>query len=128
MEEEAKKEESQEEKKEEPLAAEKPLDKMTAIELREFALKKNIGISGVHAMKKEELLPAIKEALGIKVEEPSKKKDLKGEGGVRELKQKIHLLKEEKQVAISAKDKKKVNVLRRRVNRLKKRTKKIART
>ena len=73
MEEEIKKEESQEEKKEEQAVPEKPLDKMTVIELREFSLNKNLGISGVHAMKKEELLPAVKEALGIKDEEPAKK-------------------------------------------------------
>ena len=114
-------------KKEEAKVPEKPLDKMTAIELREFALSKNIGISGVHAMKKEELLVAIKDALGIKDEAPSKKKHLKEEVGVRRLKEKIHRLKEEKQAAISAKDKKKVRVLRRRVNRLKKQTKKVAR-
>ena len=68
MEEEIKKEETQEEKKEEQVAPEKPLDKMTVIELREFALAKDLGITGVHAMKKEELLPAVKEALGIKDE------------------------------------------------------------
>jgi protein-arginine kinase activator protein McsA len=123
MEEEIKKEESQEEKKEEAVP-EKPLDKMTVIELREFALAKNLGISGVHAMKKEELLPAVKEALGIKDEEPAAK--VADKGTVAAMKQKIVLLKEEKRTAIASKDKKKVNVLRRRINRLKKRSKKVA--
>jgi uncharacterized protein YpiB (UPF0302 family) len=126
MEEEIKKEEPREEKKEEGKVPEKPLDKMTATELRDFALSKNIGISGVHAMKKEELLVAIKEALGIKDEAPVKKKSLQGESGIKELKQKIRLLKEERNAAVSAHDKKKTHVLRRRINRLKKRTKKIA--
>ena len=125
MEEEIKKEESQEEKKDAPIAPEKPLDKMTVIELREFSLNKNLGISGVHAMKKEELLPAIKEALGIKDEEPAKK-GVEVKATVGEMKKKIHLLKEEKRTAISSKDKKKINVLRRRINRLKKRSKKVA--
>jgi len=125
MEEEIKKEESQEEKKDAPIAPEKPLDKMTVIELREFSLNKNLGISGVHAMKKEELLPAIKEALGIKDEEPAKK-GVEVKATVGEMKKKIHLLKEEKRTAISSKDKKKLNVLRRRINRLKKRSKKVA--
>jgi len=125
MEEEIKKEESQEEKKEEQAVPEKPLDKMTVVELREFALAKNLGIVGVSAMKKEDLLLAVKEALGIKEEAPAKKEgDVKTV--VHEMKEKILRLKEEKRTALSSKDKKKVNVLRRRINRLKKRSKKIA--
>lgn len=123
MEEETKKEEPQEAKKEE-VVPEKPLDKMTVIELREFALAKDLGISGVHAMKKEELLPAIKEALGIKDEEPAAK--VVDKGTVAAMKQKIVRLKGEKRTAIASKDKKKINVLRRRINRLKKRSKKVA--
>jgi protein-arginine kinase activator protein McsA len=125
MEEEIKKEESQEVEKAEEAVPEKPLDKMTVVELREFALAKDLGISGVHAMKKEELLPAIKEALGIKDEEPAKK-GVEVKATVGEMKKKILVLKEEKKTAISTKDKKKVNVLRRRINRLKKRSKKVA--
>jgi hypothetical protein len=124
MEEEIKKEETQEVKKEEEAVSEKPLDKMTVVELREFALAKNLGIVGVSAMKKEELLPAIKEALGIKDEEPAAKAADKGTVG--EMKKKVALLKEEKRTAIASKDKKKINVLRRRINRLKKRSKKVA--
>ena len=71
MEEEVKKDETEQKQEETP---EKPLDKMTATELREFALNKKLeGLTGVHAMKKEELLKAIKDALGIKEEEPAKK-------------------------------------------------------
>ena len=125
MDEEIKKEETQEAKKEEQGVPEKPLDKMTVIELREFALAKNLGISGVHAMKKDELLPAVKEALGIKDEEPAKKR-VEVKATVGEMKKKILHLKEEKKTAISSKDKKKINVLRRRINRLKKRSKKVA--
>jgi protein-arginine kinase activator protein McsA len=125
MEEEIKKEEPQEVKKEEQAVPEKPLDKMTVVELREFSLAKNLGISGVHAMKKEDLLPAIKEALGIKDEEPAKK-GLAEKATVGEMKEKILQLKEDKRTALASKDKKKVAVLRRRINRLKKRSKKIA--
>jgi len=123
MEEEIKKEEPQEAKKEE-VVPEKPIDKMTVVELREFALAKNLGIVGVSAMKKEELLPAVKEALGIKDEEPAAK--VVDKGTVAAMKQKIVRLKEEKRTAIASKDKKKINVLRRRINRLKKRSKKVA--
>ena len=45
---------------------EKPLDKMTAKELREMALGME-GIVGVHAMNKSELVAAIKEAQGVEV-------------------------------------------------------------
>ncbi len=49
------------------------LDKLTAPELKEIALKIE-GLSGVHAMKKEELLRAIKDAKGIP-QEPAKAKE-----------------------------------------------------
>ena len=127
MEEEVKNE-GTEQKQEETL--EKPLDKMTATELREFALSKNIeGLTGVHAMKKEELLKAIKEAMGIKDEEPAKKAKravTKKEVNVKDLKQKIVQLKAEKKEAVSTADKKKATILRRRINRLKKRSKRVA--
>jgi len=108
--------------------SEKPLDKMTAKELREMALEIP-GITGVHAMKKEELLKAIKEAKGIKDEEPikeRKKKTPKKEVSVKELKKKVVRLKEEKEAAREAEDRKKVDILRRRINRLKKQTRKVA--
>ena len=124
MEEEIKKEETQEVIKQEEAVPEKPLDRMTVVELREFALAKNLGIVGVSAMKKEELLPAVKEALGIKDEEPAVK--VADKGTVAAMKQKIVNLKEDKKTAIASKDKKKINVLRRRINRLKKRSKKVA--
>jgi len=98
------KEEKNEEKKEE-----KPLDKMTAKELREVALEIP-GIDGVHAMKKEQLLAAIKEARGIKDEEPvkkAKKKAPKKQVSVKELKDKIIQLKKEKKATRESKDNKK---------------------
>ncbi|MDY7035406.1 MAG: transcription termination factor Rho [Thermodesulfobacteriota bacterium] len=121
MEEEVKNDEVQEEKKPE---REKSLDKMTSKELREIA-REIPDLTGVHAMKKEELLKVIREAKGIQEEKPIKKKipkkfDLKG------LKKNIRILKEEKNAAHLAKDRKKVDILRRRINRMKKRTRKIA--
>ena len=124
MEEETKQEETQAEEEKGP---EKPLDKMTATELREIALGIE-GITGVHAMKKDELLKAVKEARGIVEEEPAKKakKAPKVEAGVEALKQKIVALKKEKEAARKSKDKKKVDIYRRRINRLKKKTRKVA--
>jgi hypothetical protein len=121
MEEEVKKEGTQEAKAEEKKEVEKPLEKMTATELRQIAFGIQ-GISGVHAMKKEALLKAIKESRGIKDEEPAKTKA----AGIHELKKAIALLKKQKQEARTAQNKAKVGVLRRRINRLKKRTKKLA--
>ena len=118
------------EEKEEKTAGEevkeKPLDKMTAPELREIA-KEIPGVDGVHAMKKEQLLQIIKEHRGIKDEEPAKKRKKAVKKGidVKELKSKIVRLKEEKASAREGRDGKKVEILRRRINRLKKMTRKF---
>jgi hypothetical protein len=110
----------------EPGQEEKPLDKMTAPELKEIAL--NIpGATGVTAMKKDQLLALIKEYRGIKDEEPPKKKKTGPKDlGVSkaDLKQKIVKLREYKQETQKDRDRKKANILRRRINRLKKRTRK----
>ena len=128
MEEEVKEEQIQEDEKEKKDEKEKPLDKMTATELREVAFDIP-EITGAHAMKKEELLEAIKKAKGIEDEMPLKKR---GKGAkhqdvnVKELKKRIVHLKEEKEAARLSRNRKKVDILRRRVNRLKKRTRKVA--
>jgi len=104
----------------------KPLDKMTVIELRDVALEIP-GITGVHAMKKEELLPIIKEYYGIEEEEApkgKKKKAQKGAASVHELKAKMGQLREKKKEVRAANDRKQADVLRRRINRLKKQTRK----
>ena len=98
----------------------KPLEKMTVKELREMA-KDIPGITGVHAMKKDDLITKIKAAKGIK-EKPVKK----ASGGIRELKLKIKALKAERQAALEAKDKKKATIFRRRISRLKKKTRNVA--
>jgi cell division protein FtsX len=108
--------------------SEKPLEKMTAKELREIA-KDILGISGVHAMKKDELLAVIKEDRGIKDKKPVKKVEKKADKvtlSVKDLKKKIALLREEKELARKAKDRKGLNVLRRRMNRMKKLTRRVA--
>ena len=108
---------------EETAEEEKPLDKMTAPELRKIA-REIPGVDGVHAMKKQELLAVIKEARGIKDEEPAKKSAK--EINVKALKEKIARLKVEKAAAREAKDRQKVDIIRRRINRLKKRTRRAA--
>ncbi len=119
------KKEITEEKTEQDLELEgKALDKMTAPELREIA-KEIPGVTGVHAMKKPELLSIIKEFKGIKDEKPVKK-TTKATYNIRELKQKLVILKQEKQKALKIRDKNRVNILRRRINRIKKMTRKAA--
>jgi cell division protein FtsX len=108
---------------------EKPPEKMTAKALREIA-REIPGVSGVHAMKKEQLLEVIKEApQGAPEEQPvikKRKKAPKQEVNMRELKQKIIQFKEKKEAARLARESKTVDILRRRINRLKKRTRKVA--
>jgi hypothetical protein len=121
MEEEVKKEETQEPKPEDLKDLKERLEKMTAIELREMGLGIE-GLDGVHAMKKEELLAAIKKAKGIKDEEPAKAKDSKAGG----LKQQIASLRKEREEARAAKNRAKMSILKRRIHRLKKKTRKTA--
>jgi hypothetical protein len=130
---EAAKEEKEAKEKEEPKAAkekketkdkkgpkEKPLDRMTAKELREVALGLE-GIVGVHAMNKSELLAAVKKAKGIKDE-----KRRQTSVDVRSIKRKIRELRGQKEAVKEAGDKKKIKILRRRINRLKKKTRRVA--
>ncbi|MBN1850440.1 MAG: transcription termination factor Rho [Deltaproteobacteria bacterium] len=101
---------------------------MTTPELKEVA-KLIPGVTGVTAMKKEELLALIKEFRGIRDEEPdrkAKKKGKKKDLNVKELKKKVVQLKEEKVAAQKSRDKKRTDILRRRINRTKKQTRKVA--
>jgi hypothetical protein len=108
-------------KKEKKEKKEKPLDRMTATELRKYALEMG-GLTGVHGMNKEELLSAIKAEKGI-VDEGKAAKTV----NMRELKQKVKDLRGLKAEAYEAGEaNKKINILRRRMNRLKKRTRKAA--
>ena len=106
----------------------KPIEKMTVKELKEVALEIP-GVTGVTAMKKEELLDIIKKNMGIEDEKPAqekKKKPAKAASSVKELKKKIVQFRLDKKKARKAKDRKKVDILRRRINRLKKQTRKVA--
>ena len=109
-------------KKERKEKKEKPLDKMTATELRKYAM--DLGeISGVHGMNKEELLSAIKEVKGIKDEGKAAAKTV----NVRELKEKAQAARAKKLEGIAGGDpRKQVDILRKKANRLKKRTRKAA--
>jgi len=110
-----------EEKKEKK---EKDLERMTVKELKEVATE-STDLAGIHAMKKAELLAAIKEAKGIKKEKTPKEKIEKGIITVKDLKEKIIELKAQRKEARKARDKRMVHILRKKINRLKKETRKI---
>jgi cell division protein FtsX len=99
----------------------KPLDKMTAKELRDLVIAKIPSIQGASGMDKEELLKAIKEVLGITEEEgganPYKAQILGMKGQMKDLRAK----KEAEGVSRKEKD-----IIRRKVNKLKKRTRNLA--
>ena len=105
-------------------STEKPLEKMTVKELREVA-KDISGITGVSGMKKPELYNAILKDRGIE-EKPEKKKKKKPAGSDRSPKQLIKELKSQREAALQAKDRKMATIYKRRISRLKKKTRKAA--
>ncbi len=108
---------------------EKPLEKMTAKELREMALGLP-EIHGVHAMKKEELIAAIRAAKGIPEPEVKRKKvfDRKEKVvlTVAQLKQKVKELRTKREELLQQKNMRMAEILRKRVSRLKKKTRRAA--
>jgi hypothetical protein len=107
-------------KKEKAEKKEKPLEKMTAKELRDLGLTIP-EISGVHGMNKEEILAAIKKARGM-AEDPGRK----GGRSMRQLKEKIKELRAQKIDSQEKKDTKAIDRLRRRISRLRKQTRQAA--
>jgi len=99
---------------------EKPLERLTAKDLREIA-KEIPEVSGVYGMNKPELISAIKKARGIVEEAPKK-----GESSVRDIKKKIRSLRADQGAAQAADEKKKAKILRRKISRLKKQTRRAA--
>ena len=98
----------------------KALEKMTVKDLRDFA-KDLPGIVGVSGMKKDELIVRIKEAKGIQ-DEPVKKAD----ASVADIKKKIKALKAQRQSALEARDAKMATIYKRRISRLKKKSRRAA--
>ncbi len=101
-------------------AKEKPLEKMTAKELRELALTIE-SMLGVHAMNKAELIAGIKEARGI-VDE-GKKVDT---GAIREAKAAYQALKAKRDAARETASKAELDIMRKKLSRLKKKTRSLA--
>ena len=91
--------------------------KLTVPKLREEALK--IGATGVHGLKKAELTAVLAEHYGIELEEKHEKEKPSGT-----FKQQIKKLREEKVAALKAKDANQARILRRKIHRLKRLTRK----
>jgi len=98
----------------------RPLAKMTTPELKELA-KGIEGVSGVHGMKKEELVEVLRKSKGIPLV-AAKKTD----ASLRTLKKQIRSMKTQRAAAIEAKDRKRATICRRKISRLKKKTRRAA--
>lgn len=105
--------------KEKKQAKEKPIEKMTATELRDVA-KTLPDITGAHGMNKAELLTAIRKAKGIAETGTKKRSDTY----IREVKVKIKELQKQRIALKAENNRKMVDIFRRRISRLKKQTRK----
>ena len=98
----------------------KPLEKMTTKELRALCIDKLPMITGASGKDKDEIVQAIKDLFGIEEEQqvsPYKKQ-------IAEIKRQIRTLRVEKE---EMKDRAQREYIRRKINKLKKRTRKLAR-
>ncbi len=105
----------------ESLDLKKPLEKMTAKELRQLAMEKIPQIVGASSMQKEELLGKIKEVLGLEEEgtvSPYKEQII-------ELKKEIKRLREAK-LAIPRKKRKERDQIRKQIKKLRRKTRILA--
>lgn len=100
---------------------EKHLEKLTAKELKDMALAMG-GITGVTAMKKEELLAAIRQAKGLPVKE-TREKPL---DTVLEVKQKIRDFRLQREELRKAGKRAEMSRLNKKISRLKKKTRRFA--
>jgi hypothetical protein len=99
---------------------EKQLEELTAKDLRAKALEVE-GLTGVQNMNREEMIAAIKKSQGLPEAKPKK-----GLAPIRDMKAKLHELQAQKQEARGSENPKLVDVLRRKISKLKKKTRKTA--
>jgi len=103
------------------LGLKKPLDKMTAKELRQLVIDKLPMITGASGMGKEEIIASIKQVFGMEDDEGPKVSPYKSQ--ISELKKEIKGLRESKAESETRKQR---EFLRRKINKLKKRTRRLA--
>ena len=102
----------------------KPLDKMTAKELRDLCMKQIPQITGASGLGKDELLTQIKEVLGIGGEEGTQISPYKTK--ILSMKGKMRLLRTKRSEVSGDDVRKQKELLRRQINKLKKRTRRLA--
>lgn len=105
----------------ESLELKKPLDKMTAKELRDLCVAKLPMITGASAMSKEELVTRIKEVFGLSDEDGEKTNPYKAQIG--QIKKSIREMRAKRLESTSRKER---EILRRQINKMKKRTRRLA--
>lgn len=103
----------------EDLELSKPLEKMTAKELRDLVIEKLPMITGASGKDKDELVSEIKEVFGIVEEEPISPYKQQ----IAEVKKQIKALRAEKEKLDGREER---NRMRRKINKLKKRTRQLA--
>lgn len=102
------------------------LRKMTVLKLREEALKYP-DLTGVHGMKKEELVEALANILGLPEEERvHKRHKIKKQVTKNDIKKEIKALKQKREEAIQAKDGKSLKIVRKRIKRAKRTLRELA--
>jgi len=101
---------------------EKDLEKLTATKLREIA-KQYEKITGAHAMKKEDLIREIHKARGDAEPLAVKKNTIQEKS---EIKKEIKELKEQRDQAHEEKDKKTASLLRKKIKKYRRLTRKLA--
>ncbi|MFP4213807.1 MAG: hypothetical protein ACLFRL_06810 [Desulfohalobiaceae bacterium] len=106
----------------ESLNLKKPLEKMTAKELRELCIEKIPQITGASGMSKEELLHNIKEFFGLLDDE---RKGSAYKDQILSIKKRIKELKAQKQELAPSANKEKER-LRKRIKQLKRQTRRMA--
>jgi hypothetical protein len=106
------------------LELKKPLEKMTAKELRELAMKQLPQVVGASGMGKDELLAEIKKVLGIGGEEGPAVSAYKGQ--ILTMKRQAKTLRAKKAEAGTEMPRKEREILRRKINKLKKRSRRLA--
>jgi len=99
----------------------KPLDKMTAKELRDLVINQIPSIQGASGMDKDELIKAIKEVLGI-TDEAGQPSPYKAQ--IVSMKAQMKEMRAKK--AAEGATRKEKDILRRKVNKLKKRSRNLA--
>lgn len=101
------------------------LEKMTVVKLREEAIKYP-ELTGVHGMKKAELVYELAKLMGLPEEETPKKKVKVKKGKTKgSLKKVIRSLKEKRSEALQAKDAKSLKIVRKKIKSAKRKLRKL---